>query len=45
MIRKFKRNVLRKRVGNRNLKSAWERYQRNRYKEHYTEICKPKITY
>lgn len=42
MIRKFRRNQLRKRVGNRNMKSAWERLQRKIYGYSYKKVCKKK---
>lgn len=42
MIRKFKRDKLRKQVGNRNMKSSWERLQRKKYGRWYKDICKKK---
>lgn len=42
MLRKFRRNTLRKEVGNRNLQSAWESSQRRRYGDQYDTICKKK---
>lgn len=38
--RKFLRDRLRKRVGNKNLQFIWERFQRKKYGEGYEEICR-----
>lgn len=40
MERKFRRNQLRKEVGNRNLQSSWERFQREKYGQGYKSICR-----
>lgn len=42
MIRKFKRDYLRKQVGNKNLSSAWMRFQKNKYGAEYISICRKK---
>lgn len=39
MIRKMRRDYLRKQVGNKNLKFAWKRYQMKKYKKLYKYIC------
>lgn len=39
MIRKFKRDMVRKNVGNKNMKTSWERFQRNKYGKLYKLIC------
>ena len=41
-MRKLKRDKLRKKVGNKNLKLAWENYQKKKYGKDYRKICKPK---
>lgn len=41
MQRKFNRDQLRKQVGNRNLRNAWQSFQMCKYKgESYHEICR-----
>lgn len=39
MLRKFKRDQLRKEVGNRNLKDTWRRFQMRKYGKNYLKIC------
>lgn len=43
MLRKFRRDQLRKLVGNRNMSDSWENVQRKKYRHRYKEICKKKI--
>ena len=38
-LRKFTRDKLRKRVGNRNLKDVWQKFQMRKYGEDYRETC------
>lgn len=41
MRRKFIRNQLRKQVGSKNLKWAWERFQMKKYEgEEYHKVCR-----
>lgn len=39
MQRKFIRDKLRKKYGNKNLREIWEGFQRQKYKEEFEEIC------
>ena len=39
MQRKFTRDNLRKKVGNKNLREAWEMFQKNKYGRFYKEVC------
>lgn len=39
MIRKFKRDSLRKQVGNKNMKNSWERLQKNIYGKKWFRVC------
>jgi len=43
MFRKFRRDQLRKSLGNKNLKNSWEKFQRNKYRHWYKDICKKKV--
>ena len=38
-LRKFRRDSLRKNVGSRNLKMAWENYQMEKYGDEYKAVC------
>lgn len=40
MVRKFKRDVLRKQVGNKGLSSIWETLQRKKYGDDYLFVCR-----
>lgn len=39
MQRKFNRNFLRRKAGNRNLKEAWKSFQMRKYGTSYLDIC------
>jgi len=39
MIRKFRRDSLRKQVGNDNLKNVWERFQQKKYGWKWFRVC------
>lgn len=40
--RKFKRNVIRNKFGNRAMQDLWAGYQNQRYGEDYEKVCRPK---
>ena len=39
MIRKFKRDQLRKRVGNKGLQEIWKKFQIRNYGDNYKKVC------
>ena len=42
MLRKFRRDNLRKKVGGKNLKNAWESLQMEKYGKDYKKVCSRK---
>jgi len=40
MLRKFRRDHLRKQVGNSNLKDTWKRFQMDKYGVDFIRVCR-----
>lgn len=45
MIRKMRRDKLRKKYGNRDFNEVWEKYQKNKYGKDYFKICRSKNSF